>query len=98
METQRNTGPWVLGEDQMDIVRKHLEKFLVNGCWVCEKNDWIVLPRLSGEKPYDPEAAYLSMEDSAPKVRITCKNCGNVAYFSSEIIGLNPSPSEVRND
>jgi hypothetical protein len=89
---------WTLRADQIEIVEKHLEKFMINGCWVCQNNDWIILPRLSGEKPYDPEAEYFAIADSAPKVRITCKNCGNAVYFSSEVIGLNVSPPETSND
>ncbi|MFG6566702.1 hypothetical protein [Sulfitobacter sp. 1A13679] len=98
MPSEKEEDTWTLSEQQMATVRRHLERVLTDGCWVCKKNDWIILAKLSGEKPYDPNANYLALPDSGPKVRITCKNCGNAAYFSSDVIGLNIAPSEVSSD
>lgn len=82
------TDIWTLAEDELAAVKKHLSDKLVTGCWVCQENDWIIHPTVTGEKPYDPTANFIAVADSAPKVRITCKNCGNIGYFSTDVMGL----------
>lgn len=77
-----------LTPEQIEKVREHLEVRMVNGCWACGSNDWLIHPFLSGERPYDPAARIIAVQESAPKVRLTCKSCGNVAHFSAEVIGL----------
>lgn len=98
MASQNNQEPWVLTDKQMTMVSDHLEKVLTDGCWICKKNEWIIFPRLSGEKPYDPHADYLSMAESNPKVRITCKNCGNINYFSTDLIGVTRAAEDNQID
>lgn len=78
---------WTLNDAQLSGLRAHLDKHL-KGCWMCGENDWLVLPLLTGEKPFDPKADYLAMSDRAAKVRLTCRTCGNIAYMSAEVMGL----------
>lgn len=79
---------WTLSDDQIIVVQQYLSDRLSSGCWVCGENDWVIHPTVTGEKPFDPDAEYLAVADSAPKVRITCNNCGNIGYFSTTVMGL----------
>ena len=89
--------PWVLTEEQSAKARAHISKHLgETGCWICGNMNWTFLIKLTGEKPFDPEAEYVAVSDSAPKLRITCTTCGNIVYFSAEVMGL--LDKEVRKD
>lgn len=89
--------PWKLTKPQLDRIHEHIRRFMTDGCWICELNEWRVHPYLIGEKPFDPEAKYVAIADSGPKVRIACGNCGNVVYFSADVMQL-PMNAEQTDD
>lgn len=63
-------------------------------CWSCSQQDWLIFPTVLGEAFYDANAQFLTSAYLAPKVRLTCRNCGNIAYFSAESMGLNTEVSD----
>lgn len=77
-----------LPADSMDKIEKHLIKHLKDGCWVCKGNDWLIFPTLLGEDFYDGSGQYLTSASMGPKVRLTCRTCGNIIYFSAESVGV----------
>lgn len=87
-EKRKTTRHFNLSSDSLAKVAAHLEERMKRGCWACGENDWLIHPFLSGERPYDPQASFIAVQESAPRVRLTCKTCGNIAWFSADIIGV----------
>lgn len=77
-----------LSADELAIVTHLLENKLKSACWNCGEQSWLIYPTVLGEAFYDGKGQFLTSAHMAPKVRLTCKECGNIAYFSAESMGL----------
>lgn len=80
----------LLTDNQLLHLKGRLTEVLTASCWACGKHDWLIFPTLLGEEFYDAEGSFLTSASMGPKVRLTCRNCGNIIYFSSEALGLEP--------
>lgn len=77
-----------LPADSLDKIEKHLITHMKDGCWVCKDSDWLIFPTLLGEDFYDEAGRYMTSASMGPKVRLTCRTCGNIIYFSAESMGV----------
>ena len=83
-----------LTEEELTGIKDQLTSKLQSGCWNCKNQDWLIFPTVLGEAFYDAEGEFLTSAYLAPKVRLTCRNCGNIAYFSAESMGIKTEPSD----
>lgn len=83
-----------LSDDELAQVKAGLSDKLKAGCWNCGEQDWLILPFVVGEEFYDAQGQFLTSASYAPKIRLTCQNCGNIAYFSAKSMGLDVERSE----
>lgn len=90
--------PGILGAEDLKKVLAWLEeKFMTKergfpACEMCQTRNWnlephIVTPAIYVKKGFTFDSAY-------PHVMITCKNCGNVKFFSATQIGIVKKPGE----
>lgn len=79
---------WRLTDSEVEKVKSHISERMNGDCWMCGQSDWLILPMLIGERPFDPVGKYIARTESAPTVRITCNHCGNIAYLSADIMDL----------
>lgn len=83
-----------LAESDLARIKQSLATRLKSACWNCGEQDWLIFPTALGEAFYDAEGQYLTSAYLAPKVRLTCRNCGNIVYFSAESMGLKTEPTD----
>lgn len=77
-----------LSEEEMNAIFSGLSEKLLSGCWNCSAQDWRILPFVVGENFYDAQGQFLTSASFAPKIRLTCNNCGNIVYFDAKAMGL----------
>ena len=83
-----------LSSSELLTIKEGLATKLKAPCWNCGEQDWLIFPTVIGEAFYDAEGQFMTSAYLAPKVRITCRNCGNIVYFSAESMGLNTEPTD----
>lgn len=83
-----------LSGGELQLIKDRLATKLKSGCWNCGEQDWLILPTVIGESFYDAKGQFMTSAHFAPKVRLTCRSCGNVAYFSADSMGLNTEPAD----
>lgn len=77
-----------MSEADLRKVKLFLAANLTSPCWNCGKAEWSIFPIVIGEEFYDGEGRFMSSAYLAPKIRMTCANCGCIAYFSAEMLDL----------
>jgi hypothetical protein len=78
-----------LSEAELTGIKDNLSHRLKKGCWNCGEQDWLIFPTALGEGFYDAGHGFMTSAHLGPKIRLTCRNCGNIVYFSAESMGLN---------
>lgn len=77
-----------LSEAELAAVKERLSTSLKSACWNCAQQDWLIFPTVLGEAFYDGAGQFMTAAHVGPKIRLTCRNCGNIAYFSAEALGV----------
>lgn len=77
-----------LTDDDLAEITSLLETRLSTACWNCGERDWLIFPTLLGEEFFDRGGEYLTSASIGPKVRLTCRNCGNIIYFAADALGF----------
>lgn len=77
-----------LSETELAATEAALAKRLEKPCWNCESMEWSVFPVLLGEDFFDHTGNYMTSSTMGPKIRVTCKGCGNIAYFDALALGV----------
>ena len=83
-----------LSENDLKVLTGAISERLTASCWNCGCSDWLIFPTLLGEGFYDKGGLYMTSATLGPKVRLTCKNCGNIIYFSADALGFTGAEDE----
>ncbi|MBU6400343.1 MAG: hypothetical protein KGS61_08495 [Verrucomicrobia bacterium] len=77
-----------LSESDQQRIKDHLNIKLRNGCPVCGERNWNVNPHLTFQGILNKE--YKQPVDGSvfPLVGITCRNCGYLAQFVAQSVGV----------
>lgn len=88
----------LMSDDQLNALHTKLLDVLGN-CPVCCERDWLIHPEILVDAVYNGIDLQLRLNQlfAAPKIRLTCRNCGNLLYFSASALGVIPLPDETND-